>query len=334
MKTAKKPQEPKAGTVRLLNRRNPDQTRRMSPLVKYFCRDWQLHLLILLPVIYLIIFKYAPMYGIQIAFRDYSPKKGITDSTWVSWKWFIKFLTNYDFKRVFSNTLILSLYNILVTFPLPIIFALLVNSIRNEKFKKFTQTITYIPHFLSTVVVIAIMNMIFNPINGLYAWFYEFFGGVGYPHDFRGTAESFRHLYVWSDVWKNLGWDSIIYIAALSAVSQEHHEAAMIDGATRLQRIIHVDLPSIMPTVCIMLIMRFGWAMSIGFEKVYLMQSPLNLSTSEVISTYVYKVGMGSPKDFSYGTAIGLFNSVINCVLLVIVNTITKKASNKEVSLF
>lgn len=301
--------------------------------VKNFRRDWQLHLLLLLPVIYLFVFKYWPMYGVQIAFRDYRPRAGVTGSEWVGVKWFVQFLTSYDFKKIFGNTLMLSFYSI-ATFPLPIVFALMLNTLKNDKLKKTVQTITYIPHFLSTVVVIAIINSILNPVSGLYCQIYRAMGGTGYPMDIRGVEGAFRHLYIWSGVWQNLGWDSIIYVAALSAVSQEHHEAAMIDGASRFQRIIHVDLPAIIPTICIMLILRFGSVMSVGFEKVYLLQSSLNLSVSEVISTYVYKVGMASARDFSYGAAVDVFNSVINCTMLILVNKITKKMSSNEVSLF
>lgn len=308
--------------------------RKKQQFWKTFRKNWQLHLLLLLPVIYVLIFYYWPMYGVQIAFRDYRPRDGVTGSEWVGLKWFIKFLTSYNFKQIFSNTIILSLYSIAVTFPLPILLALFLNTIENEKFKKFVQTITYVPHFISLVVIVAIINQIFNPINGLYGTIYQLLGGEGYPYDFRGMASAFRHLYVWSEVWQSLGWNTIIYTAALGSVSPEHHEAAKIDGATRWQRIWHVDLPAIMPTACIMLILRFGSVMTVGFEKVYLMQSTLNLTVSEVISTYVYKVGMGSSSDFSYGTAVGLFNSVINCALLILVNYIVKKMSKDEVSLF
>ncbi len=299
-----------------------------------FRRDWQLHLLILLPVVYLLIFHYWPIYGAQIAFRNYKVKLGILGSEWVGWKWFDKFLSSIKFKTIFSNTLTLSLYQITVGFPLPILFALMLNTMKGERFKKTVQTITCMPHFISVVVIVAILNMILSPVNGVYGTLFRFFGGIGYPTDIRAEADAFRSLYVWSEVWQNLGWDAIIYTAALSAVSRDQHEAAMLDGASRWQRVLHVDLPAILPTICIMLILRCGSIMTIGFEKVYLMQSVTNLSKSEVISTYVYKVGMGSGKDFSFGAAIGLFNSVINCILLVIVNMITRKLSSDDVSLF
>jgi len=297
-------------------------------------KNWQLHLLLLIPIIYELIFDYFPMYGAQIAFRQYRAKDGILGSKWVGLKWFRKFLTNYEFKSIFTNTIVLSLYSIAISFVLAVMLALLLNTIRSERFKRITQSITYIPHFISVVVLVSIVNQVFNPVNGLYGTLYRFLGGEGYPYDFRGLAHSFRHLYVWSGVWQNLGWDSIIYVAALSAVSQDLHEAAMIDGATRWKRVLHVDLPSILPTACIMLIMRCGRVLGVGFQKVYLMQTTLNQTTSEVISTYVFKVGMGANSDFSYGSAIGLFNSAVNCMLLILVNWITKRLSNREVSLF
>lgn len=328
MKQKQAPAAPKPARTRP---RIPERLRENGRL---FRRDWQLHLLLLLPVLYLIIFHYVPMYGAQIAFRDYRPKLGITGSEWVGLKWFKKFLTNYNFQQILSNTVIVSLYDILVGFPLPILLALLLNTIKSEKFKKFTQSVTYIPHFISVVVLVAMFNQIFSPMNGLYGTLYRLLGGVGYPRDFRTVAESFRHIYVWTGVWQDLGWNTIIYTAALSAVSQEHHEAAQIDGATRLQRIWHVDIPAILPTICIMLILRCGSVMTVGFEKTYLLQSNLNMTTSEVISTYVYKVGMGKSSDFSYGAAVGLFNSVVNCFFLVLVNWISKRISDREVSLF
>ena len=301
---------------------------------KHFKRDWQLHLLNLVPFLWVIIFCYGPMYGVQIAFRDFNIRQGILGSEWVGLKWFEKFLTSYQFSQVFSNTIKLSLYSLAVGFPLSIIFSLLLNSVQNEKFKKAVQTISYIPHFISVTVLVAILNMVFNPVGGLYGAIYRALGGEGYPFDFRSMASSFRHLYVWSGVWQNLGWNSIIYMAALSSVSQELHEAAMIDGASRWKRILHIDFPAILPTACIMLIMDCGSILSVGFEKVYLMQGNLNLQTSEVISTYVYKVGMGSSGDFSYGSAVGLFNSIINCTMLILVNYICKRLTDKEVSLF
>ena len=308
--------------------------KRLELCWKHFKRDWQLWAIIIIPVIYFAIFNYAPMYGIQIAFRDYRPRAGITGSEWVGMKWFVKFLTNPKFGLIFKNTVVLSLYSMVASFPLPIVFALILNALENKKFKSVAQTVTYLPHFISMVVMVSIVQMVFSPVSGVYGNMYRLLGGEGYPSDFRGLATTFRHIYVWSGVWQQLGWNTIIYTSALSAVSQEHHEAAMIDGASRLKRIRHIDLPAIMPTVCTLLILRFGSIIGVGFEKAYMLQSSLNLDVSEVISTYVYKYGMNSFRSFSFGTAVSLFNTAINMTLMAIVNKISKKVSEDEVSLF
>ena len=297
-------------------------------------RDRQLYFLIMFPAIYLLIFHYWPMYGAQIAFRNYRARAGLTGSEWVGLKWFKKFLTSYNFKQVFSNTVIVSLYSIVVMFVLAVMLALLINTLPWAKFKTFTQTVTYVPHFISIVVIVSMVNMLFNPVAGAYGTVYRLLGGRGYPYDFRGMAASFRHLYVWSGVWQNLGWDTIIFTAALSSVSADLHEAAMLDGGSRWKRLLHVDLPTILPTAMIMLILRSGSVMTVGFEKVYLMQNDLNLVTSEVISTYVYKTAFGGSTDFSYAAAINLFNSVINCAILIFVNWISRRLTDREVSLF
>ena len=317
-----------------LKKEKPGLSQRLKMTRTLFKRDWQLHLLILVPLIYIAIFQYGPMYGAQIAFRDYRPKLGITGSEFVGFQWFEKFLTYYDFWEIFANTVILSMYSLIIGFVLALMFALLLNTMQNEKLKKFTQTISYMPHFISVVVIVAMLKQVLSPVNGLYGGIYRLLGNEGYPTDIRGLATSFRHLYVWSGVWQNLGWDTIIYVAALSAVSPDLHEAAMIDGASRWKRIWSIDLPTILPTACIMLIMRSGSIMSVGFEKVFLLQSSLNLETSEVISTYVYKIATGSSRDFSYGSAIGLFNSVANCAILIFVNWISQRLSDREVGLF
>lgn len=306
-----------------------------SKMVKHFLRDWQLHLLILLPILYMFLFHYAPMYGAQIAFRDYRTKGGLTGSEWVGLKHFVKFLTSSRCTEIIYNTLAISLYQICVGFPLPVFFALMINTVRQERFKKFVQNIAYMPHFISTVVLVSIVDMVLSPINGIYGTVYRTITGeFSYPTDFRPIASSFRHLYVWSGIWQTLGWSTIVYTAALSGVSQELHEAAMLDGASRWKRVLHIDFPSILPTVCTMLIMRFGSIMGVGFEKVYLMQTDLNMSTSEVISTYVYKQGMQKANNYSYASAIGLFNSVINASMLILVNWITKKLSDGDYGLF
>lgn len=293
---------------------------------KQIWRDRQLYLFLLLPLIHLIIFDYIPMGGLVIAFKDFSARKGIWESEWVGFAHFIRFFNSYEFKRLLRNTLVLSLYNIIATFPLPIVFALVMNSLRNERFKKITQTIVNLPHFISTTVMVGILMTVLNSRSGLYGMIGEFLTGE-YPPDLFGSPGAFRHLYVWSGVWQGFGWSSIIYIAALSNVDPEYHEAAQIDGASRLQRIIHIDLPCILPTIVINLIMRVGRVMSLGFEKTYLMQNSLNIETSRIISTYVYNIGLASSghSDLSYAAAIGMFNSVINLILIVSVNKIAKK---------
>lgn len=297
-------------------------------------RDWQLYLLILLPVVYLFIFNYIPLAGLQMSFRDYRPKGGVWNSDWVGLKWYRKFLDDPDFLEVFWNTVVLSVYSLVVGFPLPIIFALLLNSLPSKKFKRATQTLSYMPHFISTTVAVGIIQLMFSPVNGLYGNIYRLLGGEGYPKDFRGLEETFRHIYVWSGVWQGLGWSSIIYMSALGSVSPELHEAAEIDGASRIKRIFYIDLPSIAPTIMMLLIMRVGSLVGVGFEKAYLLQSPLNLGTSEVISTYVYKHGMSSFRNFSYGTAVSMFNFVINFTLMTITNLITRKSTDGEVAMF
>ena len=298
---------------------------------KNFLRDRQLYLLIIIGIAPFILFHYGPMYGVQIAFRDYRIADGITGSQWVGWKWFNEFLTDPNFKRIFFNTLIISLYS-LVSFPLPIIMALLFNAMRRERYKSVAQTISYMPHFISMTVFVGIMNLILSPTSGIYGNIFRLLGGNGYPADFRTLAGSFRHLYVWSGVWQGMGWQTILYTSALSSVSAELHEAACLDGASRFKRIIHVDLPAIMPTIAIMLILRMGGLISVGFEKAYLMQSPLNLSTSELISTYVYKRGLSDFRRFSYGTAVSLFNTAINVTLMLITNYTSKKVTEDEIS--
>lgn len=291
---------------------------------------WQLYVFLLLPVVYLILFKYIPMAGIQIAFRKFSIRKGIWHSPWVGFQYFERFFGSYMFGRVLKNTLVLSAYSIFAGFPMPILFALCLNVMRNRAFKKTVQMITYAPHFISTTVLVGMLMSLLNCRTGMYgALFSQLFGS--FPPDLFGIGKAFKHLYVWSGIWQEMGWGAIIYIAALSSVDTQLHEAAEIDGAGRLKRVIHIDLPCILPTAAIMLIMRAGSVMSIGFEKVYLMQNNVNLAYSEIISTYVYKVGL-QDSDFSYSTAIGLFNSVVNLTLLFVVNTITRRLS--DTSLF
>ncbi len=306
--------------------------RHKIPLWKKCLDRWQLFLFILPPVIYVLIFEYYPIFGEQIAFKNYTAAQGIWGSPWVGLLNFERFFSSFQFSRVIINTLRISIYSLLVNFPLSFIFALMLNLVRRPRLKKAVQTITYIPYFISVVVVVGLVNQILNPVVGLYGNIYRLFVPGSYPKSVLTSPNAFIHLYVWSGVWQGMGWSSIIYIAALSNVDPELHEAAQIDGATRFQRVLHIDLPTIVPTASIMLILNSGSLMSVGFEKVYLMQNNMNLATSEVISTYVYKVGMtsGGGANFSYATAIGLFNSIINCAMLILVNALARKLGNGE----
>ena len=306
-----------------------------NDLWKQTCRRWQLYLFLIVPIAWLIIFHYVPMVGVQIAFRDFMPRKGIWGSNWVGMKHLITFFKSFYCARTITNTVVISLYSLCCSFPLAIIFALMMNIIVNPKFKKAVQTITYMPHFISTVVLVGMLSQVFNPVTGLYGNIFRLFAPGEYPPDILAKPDTFRHMYVWSGIWQNLGWNTIIYMAALSGVDPELHEAAQIDGATRLKRVWYIDLPVLLPTASILLIMNAGSIMSVGFEKVYLMQNSLNLVQSEVISTYVYKVGLGgTTNQLSFSAAIGLFNNVINGLLLVTVNFLSKKLSDGNNSLF
>lgn len=298
-------------------------------LGKRVMQHWQLYVFLILPVCYVLVFKYYPMLGAQIAFKEFNIAKGIWGSEWIGFDHFERFIKGYQFKRVIKNTIVLSLYSILATFPFPIIFALGVNVMRKPRIKKFVQTLTYMPHFISTVVLVGMMMQMFHPTVGVYGTISRALTGAT-PKDLFSNVNAFPHLYVWSAVWQGFGYNSIIYLAALTSVSEETHEAAQIDGASRFQRVIHVDIPAILPTIIIMLILRMGHVMNLGFEKVYLMQNTLNLRVSEVISTFVYKQGLaaGASSDYSYATAIDLFNAVINLVLIVSVNAVSRRVSD------
>ncbi|NLD86965.1 MAG: sugar ABC transporter permease [Clostridiales bacterium] len=323
--------EEKAKAVTTVNSKKGEKFRRFLLDSK---KTWQLYLFCVIPLAYLLIFNYYPMFGVQIAFKSYTASKGIWGSQWVGLKHFKTFFTSYQFSRTIINTLRISVYSLLTGFPLAIVFALMLNLVRNARIKKWIQTITYVPHFISTIVIVGIIFQLFNPVTGVYGYIYRIFNPGEYPVDLFTKADVFPHMYIWSGIWQQLGWSSIIYIAALAGVDPELHEAAEIDGANRWQRIWTIDLPAILPTASIMLILRFGSIMSVGYEKVYLMQNDLNLVKSEVISTYIYKVGLKSATTFSYGTAIGLFNSVINCTLLVLVNWIAGRFGEGGTSLW
>ena len=281
-----------------------------------------LYVLLFPSIILLIMFAYIPMLGLVIAFKDYSPANGILNSPWVGFKYFTQFFNSVQFGTTMMNTLKISIYSILVGFPLPILLALLCNQLRTGKFKKVFQVTTYLPHFISTMVMCGIIILFLSPNSGLIA---NIFKSLGWTMpNLLSKPESFAGVYVWSDVWQHIGWDSIIYLAALSAIDPTYYEAATMDGASRMQKILNIDLPLLLPTAMILLILRAGSLLSIGFEKVLLLQNPLNLAGSEVISTYVYKVGMQN-FQYSYSTAIGLFNTVVNLIILLSVNWFSKR---------
>jgi multiple sugar transport system permease protein/putative aldouronate transport system permease protein len=271
------------------------------------------------------------MGGLVIAFKEYNIVKGIFGSPWAGFEKFRQFLQSHRFLPILTNTLTLSLYSLLITFPIPIIFALLLNTIPFKGYKKTIQNVTYIPYFFSTVVMVGLIFQLLNNRIGLYGSFMLNLTGK-MPPDVLAMGGAFKHIYVWSAVWQTTGYSSIIYFAALSQVDPALHEASLIDGATRFQRILHVDIPSILPTASIMLILAVGGLMNVAFEKILLMQNPLNIRYSEVISTYVYRVGLaGGINDFSLSAAIGMFNSIINFILLLIANWGCKKLSGNRI---
>ena len=290
---------------------------------------WDLYLILLPTVVYFIIFKYLPMVGLTMAFNDYMPNLGYFASPYVGLGFFYRFFSSYFSLTIIFNTLILSALNLLFTFPLPIVLALLLNEMHTKGYKKLIQTVTYAPHFLSTVVVVGMITAFCSPSSGVVNDIIKFFGGE--PIYFMAKREWFRPLYIISEVWSTMGWNSIIFLSALTGIDQQMYEAAKIDGASRLQTLNRITFPSILPTVSIMLIINCGHVMSLGFEKVYLMQTDLNLDVSRVISTYVYEQGI-LKTETSYSTAIGLMNSVVNFILVVTVNAISRKVG--EVSLW
>lgn len=292
-------------------------------------RNWQLWLLLLPTLIYIAVFCYQPMYGALIAFKDFNPKLGIMGSPWAGLKYFEQFFQTSIFTKTLTNTILLSVYNLLWSFPIPIIFALLLNQVKNKKFKSFVQTVTYAPNFISVVVLVGMITLFLSPGSGFLTEIFEKLGAKDSLYLVR--PEYFRTVYIASGIWQGMGFSSIIFLAALTGVNQELHESAMIDGAGIVKRIWHIDLPAIRPTIVIMLIMAIGNILSIGYEKVYLLQNGMNLEVSEIISTYVFKTGIRSAQ-YSFATAVGLFNSVINLILLLVANFIAKKTS--ETSLF
>lgn len=296
-----------------------------SPRWRGVRRNYELYLFCLLAIAYIVLFRYAPMYGVQIAFKDYRVGQTFSESQWVGLKHLTRFLSTPSSWMLIRNTLTLSVLWLLVGFPIPILFSLIINELRPGRFKKTVQTLSYAPHFISVVVLISVVTMFLHESSGVINKLGELIGLA--PVDYMSKAGYFPGIYVISGLWQDLGWNSVIYISALAGVDPELHEAAMIDGASRLKRIWHINLPGILPTVTILLILAVGNVMTVGFEKVYLMQNAFNTERSEIISTFVYKIGI-LYSQYSYSTAIGLFNSVINFILLVSVNSVAKRISD------
>ncbi|TDU88006.1 putative aldouronate transport system permease protein [Kribbella voronezhensis] len=313
---------PPAGELPARRRRRRRERPGLKGLGRSLQRHWTLYLLMVVPLVWFAVFKYIPMSNAVLAFKNYNVIKGIWGSPWVGWQNFELFFHNPVFWTLVKNTFLLSVYTVAASFPLAIILALALNEARTGLFKRTVQMVTYAPYFISTVVVVSMTILVLSPRLGIIN---EGLGFFGVPAiDFLGDPDYFRHIYVWSDVWQTTGYSAVIYLAALSGIDPALHESAKVDGASRLQRIRHVDLPGIMPTAVVILVLAVGNIMAIGFEKAFLLQNPLNLSQSEIISTYVYKTGLLNA-DFSMATAIGLFNSVINLALLLVVNALAKR---------
>ncbi len=291
-----------------------------KPLSKRLADNWQLYAMLAVPVILTIIYKYIPMYGIQIAFRDYKASKGFSGSEWVGFEWFLRFFSAPTFWRMIKNTVLLSLYSLLWGFPIPVILALMMNQLRFHRFKRFTQTVLYAPHFISTMVICGMIRIFLSPSGGLINLI------AGTSIDFLTESSAFRTIYIASGIWQDAGWGIIVYMATLANVDTSLYEAAKVDGASLFRRIIHIDIPELAPIMVLNLIMSAGGLMNVGFEKVWLLQTDLNKAASDVIAVYVYQQGIEHAK-YSYSTAVGLFNTVINIILLLIVNKLAGKIS-------
>lgn len=303
----------------------------MRPKTKGFFqavrREYGLYLLFLVPLIWYLVFMYFPMYGLQIAFKRYNAKLGILGSPWVGFKYFQQFFGSYYFKDLLVNTLVLNVYQMALGFPIPIVLALVINEIHSQPLKKAVQNVTYIPYFLSMVVVVSMLTLFSNPNYGLFNKIAGIFGGGGV--DYMAKEDCFRTMYVLSGVWQNMGFNSVIYIAALSSIDPQLYEAAEIDGASCMRKILNISIPCIMPTIVILFIMRIGSLMNVGFEKVLLMQNNVNMGKSDVISTFIYRNGI-QKGQFSYSAAVGIFNSLINLALLVGANMLTRRLGDSS----
>lgn len=292
-------------------------------VVRDFHHNWMIYLMLLPIIIYYLIFKFGPMFGLSIAFMDYKPAKGFAGSAWVGLKHFKNFFGNYYFGRLLRNTIRLSVFSLL-TFPAPIVFALLLNELRNKRFAKWTQTITYIPHFISTVVICGIIVKLTSGTGGITSILHTLFG---IPQEtLLNRKENFLPIYILSDIWQSLGWSSIIYLSALAGIDQELYDAARVDGAGRLKQVLYITIPCLMPTIIIMLILKMGKIFDVGYEKVMLLYNPAIYETADVINTYVYRKGL-IDAQYSYSAAVGMFNCVVSFALVTVTNRISKKAS-------
>ncbi|CAM4486091.1 ABC transporter permease subunit [Paenibacillus phoenicis] len=298
-----------------------------SKLRTKILRNWQLYIFIAPALLSILIFSYVPMYGIQIAFKNFIPVNGILGSPWVGFDHFVRFFNSYYFWDLLWNTLGISLYGLAVGFPLPIILALAFNEVKDGFFKRTVQTVTYAPHFISMVVMAGMIITFLTPSTGMIVNLIEAFG-IKAP-DFLSDPRWFKTVYVLSDVWQGTGWGTIIYLAALTGVDPGLHEAAILDGASRMQRIRYINIPAILPTITILMILNMGSLLGVGFEKILLLQNPLNMESSDVISTFVYRSGL-LDAQYSFSTAVGLFNSVVNAILLVTVNQIVRRVSENS----
>lgn len=314
-----------SGLSRRVKRQDNTYSKQFSIVFKRICRDYELYLFLLPTLFFFILFAYGPMYGLQIAFKDFNGAKGFAGSPWVGLKHFKNFFQSYFFWPLIKNTLTISLYSLLVSFPIPILLALMLNEVKNIKFKRVVQTVTYMPHFISTVVLVGMLLSFLSPTTGIINHLIGSVGGK--PVNFMSDARYFRHIYVLSGVWQSAGWGSIVYLAALSGVDPQLHESAVIDGANRFQRVWHINIPTILPTIVTMFILGVGSILGVGFEKVFLMQNDLNRETAEVISTYVYRRGLINA-EYSFSSAVGLFNSGVNFIVLMIVNYIARKLND------
>jgi putative aldouronate transport system permease protein len=303
--------------------------RKLSHLLMRMRRRWQLYALLLLPLAYIIVFSYIPMLGAQIAFRDYTTAGGIWNSPWIGFENFERFFNSYQFSRLIINTITLGLYSLLVGFPIPIILALSLHQVRSIWFKKTLQLATYAPHFISTVVMVGLILQMLNPRFGILA---QITNALGFePVSAMSRPDLYQSIYVWSDIWQHMGFAAVIYLAALTTIDPALHEAAVVDGASKLRRIWHIDIPGIMPVATMLFILNIGNFINIGFEKVLLLQNPINTSVSEILDTYIYRVGLASPTlDFSYATAIGLFKGILALMMVVVANYSVKRMGQES----